>query len=83
SPYQPRLQYFNDKDFQSNPLLTKTQTQLFQFLLQHKTTKQIPTQLFITQNTVPNHISNPIQKLPLKPPSHPLLHLLRIPHLHL
>ncbi|WP_144505290.1 LuxR C-terminal-related transcriptional regulator, partial [Bacillus pumilus] len=74
-------QYWKHKHFQSKPLLTKRQTQLFQFLVQHKTTKQIPSQLFISQNTLRNHISNPIQNLPLKPPSHPVLHLLPIAHL--
>lgn len=40
------------------PLLTKREKEVFELLVQDKTTKEIARQLFISEKTVRNHISN-------------------------
>ncbi|WLI79845.1 helix-turn-helix domain-containing protein [Bacillus velezensis] len=46
-----------EKDFQSKPLLTKREREVFELLVQDKTTKEIASELFISEKTVRNHIS--------------------------
>jgi LuxR family transcriptional regulator, transcriptional regulator of spore coat protein len=43
---------------QTKPLLTNREREVFGLLVQDKTTKQIVGQLFISEKTVRNHISN-------------------------
>jgi LuxR family transcriptional regulator, transcriptional regulator of spore coat protein len=40
------------------PLLTNREREVFELLVQDKTTKEIAQQLFISEKTVRNHISN-------------------------
>ncbi|MGD6830508.1 LuxR C-terminal-related transcriptional regulator, partial [Bacillus pumilus] len=40
------------------PLLTKREREVFELLVQDKTTKEIASELFISEKTVRNHISN-------------------------
>ncbi|MBN2909124.1 response regulator transcription factor [Polycladomyces sp. WAk] len=40
------------------PLLTNREREVFELLVQDKTTKDIAQQLFISEKTVRNHISN-------------------------
>ncbi|WP_142503947.1 helix-turn-helix domain-containing protein [Melghirimyces algeriensis] len=40
------------------PLLTNREREVFELLVQDKTTKEIAHQLFISEKTVRNHISN-------------------------
>ncbi|WP_307251973.1 helix-turn-helix domain-containing protein [Croceifilum oryzae] len=40
------------------PLLTNREREVFELLVQDKTTKEIAGQLFISEKTVRNHISN-------------------------
>ncbi|PJW18906.1 helix-turn-helix transcriptional regulator [Geobacillus sp. WSUCF-018B] len=47
-----------DQSFQSKPLLTKREKEVFELLVQDKTTKEIAKELFISEKTVRNHISN-------------------------
>ncbi|MFC3883149.1 LuxR C-terminal-related transcriptional regulator [Bacillus songklensis] len=47
-----------EKDFQPKPLLTKREREVFELLVQDKTTKEIASDLFISEKTVRNHISN-------------------------
>ncbi|MGG3067250.1 LuxR C-terminal-related transcriptional regulator, partial [Bacillus glycinifermentans] len=47
-----------EKEFQSKPLLTKREREVFELLVQDKTTKEIASELFISEKTVRNHISN-------------------------
>lgn len=47
-----------DKEFQPKPLLTKREREVFELLVQDKTTKEIAGELFISEKTVRNHISN-------------------------
>ena len=44
-------------------LLTKREKEIFTLLIQSYTTKEIAKQLYISEKTVRNHISNVIQKL--------------------
>ncbi|MBO8164508.1 MAG: response regulator transcription factor [Brevibacillus sp.] len=43
---------------QTKPLLTNREREVFELLVQDKTTKEIAGQLFISEKTVRNHISN-------------------------
>ncbi|MCM3737342.1 LuxR C-terminal-related transcriptional regulator [Bacillus cytotoxicus] len=47
-----------EKEYQSKPLLTKREREVFELLVQDKTTKEIASELFISEKTVRNHISN-------------------------
>ncbi|MBO8172412.1 MAG: helix-turn-helix transcriptional regulator [Bacillaceae bacterium] len=45
-------------DPNAKPLLTNREREVFELLVQDKTTKEIAKQLFISEKTVRNHISN-------------------------
>lgn len=45
------------------PLLTNREREVFELLVQDKTTKEIAQQLFISEKTVRNHISNVMHTL--------------------
>ncbi|WP_117161253.1 LuxR C-terminal-related transcriptional regulator [Paraliobacillus sp. X-1268] len=47
-----------DSDYKPKQLLTKREKEVFELLVQDKTTKDIAQELFISQKTVRNHISN-------------------------
>ncbi|WP_027409514.1 spore germination transcription factor GerE [Anoxybacteroides tepidamans] len=72
-----------DKSFQSKPLLTKREKEVFELLVQDKTTKEIASELFISEKTVRNHISNAMQKLGVKGRSQAVVELLRMGELEL
>lgn len=72
-----------DKEFQSKPLLTKREREVFELLVQDKTTKEIASELFISEKTVRNHISNAMQKLGVKGRSQAVVELLRMGELEL
>ncbi|WP_411258569.1 LuxR C-terminal-related transcriptional regulator [Terribacillus saccharophilus] len=44
-------------------LLTKREKEVFELLVQDKTTKEIAQDLFISEKTVRNHISNAMQTI--------------------
>jgi LuxR family transcriptional regulator, transcriptional regulator of spore coat protein len=48
----------NDKDYKPKQLLTKREKEVFELLVQDRTTKEIAEELFISEKTVRNHISN-------------------------
>ncbi|MED4884931.1 helix-turn-helix domain-containing protein [Bacillus smithii] len=50
-----------DREFSHKPLLTKREKEVFELLVQDKTTKEIAKELFISEKTVRNHISNVIR----------------------
>ncbi|WP_044640769.1 helix-turn-helix domain-containing protein [Risungbinella massiliensis] len=50
------------------PLLTNREREVFELLVQDKTTKDIAQQLFISEKTVRNHISN-VMRTNCKPKS--------------
>ncbi|AGT33008.1 helix-turn-helix transcriptional regulator [Geobacillus subterraneus] len=72
-----------DQSFQSKPLLTKREKEVFELLVQDKTTKEIAKELFISEKTVRNHISNAMQKLGVKGRSQAVIELLRMGELEL
>jgi LuxR family transcriptional regulator of spore coat protein len=45
------------------PVLTARERQVFEWLVQNQTTKDIAARFFISEKTVRNHISNVMQKL--------------------
>ena len=47
-------------------ILTNREKEVFELLVQNKTTKEIADQLKISEKTIRNHISNTIQKLGVK-----------------
>jgi len=59
-------------------ILTKREREVFEILVQDKTTKEIAAQLFISEKTVRNHISNAIQKLGVKGRSQAVIELIRM-----
>ncbi|KIL46249.1 helix-turn-helix domain-containing protein [Jeotgalibacillus campisalis] len=64
-------------------ILTKREREVFGLLLQDKTTKDIAGELFISEKTVRNHISNAIQKLGVKGRAQAIVELLRMGELKL
>ncbi|MDG5470995.1 helix-turn-helix domain-containing protein [Jeotgalibacillus sp. ET6] len=64
-------------------ILTKREREVFGLLLQDKTTKDIAGELFISEKTVRNHISNAIQKLGVKGRAQAIVELLRMGELTL
>jgi LuxR family transcriptional regulator, transcriptional regulator of spore coat protein len=72
-----------DKSFQPKSLLTKREREVFELLVQDKTTKEIARELFISEKTVRNHISNAMQKLGVKGRSQAVVELLRMGELEL
>lgn len=58
-------------------ILTKREKEVFDFLIQSKSTKQIADLLGITEKTVRNHISNVIGKLGVASRTQAILELLR------
>ncbi|WP_240374668.1 helix-turn-helix domain-containing protein [Bacillus piscicola] len=67
-----------DMDSTSRGLLTKREREVFELLVQDKTTKEIAAQLFISEKTVRNHISNTMQKLGVKGRSQAVIELIRM-----
>ena len=65
-------------DQQAKPLLTNREREVFELLVQDKTTKEIAKQLFISEKTVRNHISNVMQKLGVKGRSQAVVELVRL-----
>ncbi|MCT8137459.1 response regulator transcription factor [Anaerobacillus sp. CMMVII] len=70
-----------DHEFRPKPLLTKREKEVFELLVQDKTTKEIAQQLFISEKTVRNHISNTMQKLGVKGRSQAVIELVRLGYL--
>lgn len=64
-------------------LLTKREREIFNLLIVDQTTREIASQLGISEKTVRNHISNTIQKLGVSGRAQAILELLRLGELHL
>lgn len=69
--------------FRQSSILTKREREVFEILLQDKTTREIAAELFISEKTVRNHISNTIQKLGVKGRAQAVVELLRMGELEL
>ena len=72
-----------DSKYKPSKILTKREQEVFELLVQDKTTKDIAQELFISEKTVRNHISNAIQKLGVKGRSQAVIELLRMGELEL
>lgn len=59
-------------------ILTKREKEVFELLIQNKTTKDIADLLKISEKTVRNHISNVMQKLGVKGRAGAVVELLKI-----
>ncbi|MDS9471662.1 helix-turn-helix transcriptional regulator [Sporosarcina pasteurii] len=64
-------------------LLTGREREIFNLLIEDQTTKEIASQLGISEKTVRNHISNTIQKLGVSGRAQAIIELLRLEELHL
>jgi len=63
--------------------LTKREREIFELLIKNKTTKQIADELFISEKTVRNHISNVIQKLSVTSRTQAIVELIKMNELKL
>ncbi len=59
-------------------ILTKREREVFLLLVQNKTTKDIASDLSISEKTVRNHISNVMQKLGVKGRASAVVELLKL-----
>ncbi|WAH38936.1 helix-turn-helix domain-containing protein [Alicyclobacillus dauci] len=66
------------KDARVKSLLTNREREVFELLVQDKTTKEIAAQLFVSEKTVRNHISNVMKKLNVKGRSQAVVELVRL-----
>ncbi|WP_128893697.1 helix-turn-helix domain-containing protein [Longirhabdus pacifica] len=64
----------NQKKF----ILTNREREVFELLVKDKTTKEIAMELYISEKTVRNHISNVMQKLNVKGRSQAVVELIRL-----
>lgn len=80
---QGGLAQLKDRDYQTKHTLTKREKEVFELLVQDKTTREIAEELFISEKTVRNHISNAMQKLGVKGRSQAVIELLRMGELEL
>lgn len=59
-------------------ILTRREREIFELLIQNKSTVEIANRLFISEKTVRNHISNVMQKLGVKGRAQAVCELLRL-----
>lgn len=59
-------------------ILTKREKEVFELLIQNKTTVEIAKKLDISEKTVRNHISNAMQKLGVKGRASAVVELLKL-----
>lgn len=64
-------------------ILTTREKEVFDLLIENKTTKEIADQLKISEKTVRNHISNTIQKLGVKGRAAAVVELLKLKEISL
>lgn len=64
-------------------ILTSRERSVFNLLVQNKTTKEIASELSISEKTVRNHISNTMQKLGVKGRSGAVVELIKLKELSL
>ena len=61
-----------------NKILTNREQEIFNLLVLNKSTKEIASQLLISEKTVRNHISNAIQKLGVKGRAQAVVELIKL-----
>ena len=64
-------------------ILTPREREVFELLIQNKSSKQIADELFISEKTVRNHISNVMQKLGVKGRTQAVIELIKLGELSL
>lgn len=64
-------------------ILTKREREVFELVIINKSTKEIADELYISEKTVRNHISNVMQKLGVKGRAQAVCELLRMNELEL
>ncbi len=64
-------------------ILTTREKEVFDLLIENKTTKEIAKELNISEKTVRNHISNTIQKLGVKGRAAAVVELLKLKEISL
>ena len=69
--------------FMNSGILTKREREVFNLLVNNKTTKDIAKELNISEKTVRNHISNSMQKLGVKGRAGAVVELIRLGELSL
>ena len=62
----------------SKGILTKREKEIFLKLIENKTTREIARELFISEKTVRNHISNVMQKLGVNGRASAVVELIRL-----
>lgn len=62
----------------SKRILTKREHQVFELLVLNKTTKEIASELGISEKTIRNHISNVMQKLDVKGRTQAVIELIKL-----
>ena len=62
-------------------ILTKREKEIFEMLIINKTTKEIASELNISEKTVRNHISNVMQKLGVNGRASAVVELIKLPEL--
>lgn len=67
----------------SKSILTKREKEVFELLIQNKSTVEIAEKLKISEKTVRNHISNAMQKLGVKGRAGAVVELLKLGELSL
>lgn len=67
----------------SKSILTKREKEVFELLIQNKSTVEIAQKLVISEKTVRNHISNAMQKLGVKGRAGAVVELLKLGELSL
>ncbi len=67
----------------SKKILTKRENEIFNKLIENKTTKQIAIELSISEKTVRNHISNVMQKLGVSGRASAVVELIRLKELNI
>ncbi len=82
-PEQEGVNSLKGAEFGPKPLLTKREREVFELLVQDKTTREIAQELFISEKTVRNHISNTMQKLGVKGRSQAVIELIRLGELEI
>ena len=59
-------------------ILTDREQEVFELLIKNKTTIEIAKELYISEKTVRNHISNAIQKLGVKGRAQAIIELIKL-----
>ena len=66
-----------------NKILTNREKEIFDLLIQNKSTKEIASKLDINEKTVRNHISNVMQKLGVKGRAPAVVELIKLKEISL